>query len=63
MPVMALGVGADRRAVVECPQNLALGPGRGPFLLADWTVHRESKEHFSHNPLPVGLFSAIFTDR
>ena len=53
VPVVTLGIGANRLVVVERVQNLTLGaPGR-PFLFADRAVNGENDEHFSHCALLV----------
>jgi hypothetical protein len=52
VPVMALGVSANRFVVVECVQQFTFGPLGCRFLLANRTVHGKSDEHFSHRNLP-----------
>lgn len=51
VPVMALGVGANRFVIIERIQKLAFGPLGGPFLLADRAVHGKADEHFGHDTL------------
>lgn len=53
VPIVTLGISANRLVVVERVQNLALGAPRRPFLLADRAVNGKNDEYFSQCPLLV----------
>ena len=51
VPVMTLGVDADGFVVLNRVKKFAFGALRGPFLLADGTMHGKSDEDFGHGTL------------
>ena len=51
VPVMTLGIDANRLIVLDCVKKFSLGALGGPFLLADGTMHGKSDEDFGHGAL------------
>ena len=58
VPVMTLGIDANRFVVLDRIKKLAFGALRGPFLLADGTMHGKSDEDFGHGALLQTIWSA-----
>jgi hypothetical protein len=62
VPVMTLGIGANRFVVLDRVKKFAFGALRGPFLLADRTMHGKSDEDFGHGTLLPNYGACIFCE-
>jgi hypothetical protein len=62
VPVVTLGIDANWFVVLDRVKKFAFGALRGPFLLADRTMHGKSDEDFGHGTLLPNYGACIFCE-